>query len=326
MLAIVCPGQGAQKPGFLNDWLDLPGVRASLAAMSEHAGIDLVEHGTVSDADTIRDTAIAQPLLVAAGILAAQQLGADDHALHPARSADVLAGHSVGEVTAAALAGVLGEEDALRLVAVRSQAMARAAAAEPTGMAAVVGGDRDEVMAAIARHDLTPANINSAGQVVAAGAAESLAALREDAPAKARVIPLQVAGAFHTPFMAPAREELAAFAPELTAADPAPALRLLSNAGGQLVETGDRFVELIVQQVASPVDWEACMREFAEAGVTGILELAPAGTLVGLAKRELKGVALQSLNTPEDLEAARAFVREHSARLTDTPSALTEEN
>ncbi|MGO1283937.1 MAG: ACP S-malonyltransferase [Brachybacterium sp.] len=306
MLAIVCPGQGAQKPGFLSPWRELPGVDEALAGLSEAAGIDLLRHGTESDADAIRDTAVAQPLLVAAGILAAGAL----HQGKDLPAADVLAGHSVGELTAAALGGVLSDEDAMRLVAVRSQAMAEAAAAEPTLMAAVVGGVREEVIAAIERHGLHPANINSAAQVVAAGSREAIAALGEDGPAKARVIPLQVAGAFHTPYMAGAREQLAAFAPSLSPADPV--VPLISNAGGEVVTSGSRYLDLIVTQVASPVDWEACMAAFRAQGVTAMIEVAPAGTLTGLAKRELKGIALANLNTPDDLEAARTLMREHS--------------
>jgi len=306
VLAIVCPGQGAQKPGFLSPWRELPGVEESLASLSEAGGVDLLRHGTESDADTIRDTAVAQPLLVAAGIIAASSLyqGQD---LAPA---DAIAGHSVGELTAAALSGVLGDEDAMRLVAVRSQAMARAAAAEPTSMAAVVGGSREDVIATIERHGLHAANINSAAQVVAAGSSEQIEALAEDGPAKARVIPLQVAGAFHTPYMAGAREELAAFAPGLQPADPS--VPLISNAGGEVVASGARYLDLIVTQVASPVDWEACMGALRDRGVTAMIEVAPAGTLTGLAKRELKGIALANLNTPDDLEAARALVREHA--------------
>ncbi|MGP5288510.1 ACP S-malonyltransferase [Brachybacterium tyrofermentans] len=306
MLAIVCPGQGAQKPGFLSPWRELPGVEQTVASLSEAAGVDLLRHGTESDADTLRDTAVAQPLLVAAGIVAAAQLNADGDL----PGADVIAGHSVGELTAAALAGVLSDEDAMRLVAVRSQAMATAAAAEPTGMAAVVGGFRDEVLAAIERHGLHPANINSAAQIVAAGSLDAIAALREDGPAKARVIPLQVAGAFHTPYMAGAREELATFAPSLSPADPA--VPLVSNASGEIVTSGSRYLDLIVTQVASPVDWEACMAALRERGVTAMIEVAPAGTLTGLAKRDLKGIALANLNTPDDLDAARAVVREHA--------------
>lgn len=306
MLAIVCPGQGAQKPGFLSPWRELPGVEQTVASLSEAAGVDLLRHGTESDADTLRDTAVAQPLLVAAGIVAAAQLNADGDL----PGADVIAGHSVGELTAAALAGVLSDEDAMRLVAVRSQAMATAAAAEPTGMAAVVGGSRDEVLAVIERHGLHPANINSAAQIVAAGSLDAIAALREDGPAKARVIPLQVAGAFHTPFMAGAREELTAFTPSLSPTDPT--VPLVSNASGEVVTEGSRYLDLIVTQVASPVDWEACMATLRDRGVTAMIEVAPAGTLTGLAKRDLKGIALADLNTPDDLDAARALVREHA--------------
>lgn len=319
MLAIVCPGQGAQKPGFLSPWLELTGVREALAAMSDTAGVDLIRHGTESDAETIRDTAVAQPLLVAAGITAADCLvGGDGFAA--GAQADLLAGHSVGEVTAAALSGVLSTEDAMRLVAVRSRAMATAAAAEPTSMAAVVGGNREEVLAAIAQHGLAPANINSAAQVVAAGGAEQITALIAEPPAKARVILLQVAGAFHTRYMAQAHEELAAFAPQVTASDPLAQCPLVSNAGGEIVTDGRRYLELIVNQVAAPVDWEACMRVFAERGVTGILEVAPAGTLTGLAKRDLKGVALQNLTTPDDLAAAQAFLNEHGEHHFGEPS------
>ncbi|GAB2548798.1 ACP S-malonyltransferase [Brachybacterium huguangmaarense] len=301
MIVLVSPGQGAQKPGFLSPWLELPGVAERLAELSDAAGTDLVEHGTRSDAETIRDTAIAQPLLVAAGIVAGE-------ALADGRSdvADVMAGHSVGEVTTTALAGVLSPVDAMRLVAVRATAMAKAAAAEPTSMAAVVGGDRAEVLAAIARHGLAPANINSAGQVVAAGAADAIAALREDAPAKARVIPLQVAGAFHTSYMDPARRTLEEFAPGLDVADPT--VPLVSNAGGRVVTSGKEYLDLLVAQVSSPVDWAACMATFADRGVTGMIELAPAGTLTGLAKREMAGIELVSVNTPADLEAARALL------------------
>src|SRR5699024_6198835 len=232
--------------------------------------------------------------------------------------ADLLAGHSVGELTAAALGDVLSDEDAMRLVAVRSRAMAEAAAAEQTSMAAVVGGVREEVLEAIDRHGLHPANINSAAQVVAAGSPEALTALAQDAPSRARVIPLQVAGAFHTPYMAAARQTLADFVPTLQPADPT--MPLISNAGGELVTSGSHYLQSIVTQVASPVDWEAGMAVMREKGVTAMIEVAPAGTLTGLAKRDLKGIATLNLNTPDDLEPARELIREHAGRAVFTDS------
>lgn len=307
MLAIVCPGQGSQKPGFLSPWLELPGVPDHLARLSDAAGVDLVLHGTQSDAETIRDTAVAQPLLVAAGIITGDAL-ADGAPL----AADLMAGHSVGEVTATALSGVLAEDDAMRLVSVRARAMAQAAAAEATSMAAVVGGVREEVLAAIEQAGLTAANLNSAGQVVAAGSAEGIAALQENPPARARVIGLQVAGAFHTPYMAAARTALEEFVPQLAPADPR--MPLVSNAGGRPVTSGQEYLDLLVAQVSSPVDWAACMATFADRGVTGMIELAPAGTLTGLAKRELKGIALANVSAPDDLPAARALTAEHLGR------------
>jgi [acyl-carrier-protein] S-malonyltransferase len=309
VLAIVCPGQGSQTPGFLTPWLELDGVREQLTALGQAAGLDLVAHGTESDADTIKDTAVAQPLIVAAGLVTAS-------ALFPARAdlaatGAVLAGHSVGELTATALAGVVTDEQAISLVATRGRAMAQASAATPTGMAAVLGGDPDEVLAALDAHGLTPANINGAGQVVAAGTLEQVAALREAAPAKARVIPLQVAGAFHTTHMAPAVEALAAAAADVTPS--APSVRLLSNADGATVADGPDALDRLVRQVSNPVRWDRCMETMLALGVTGLLELAPAGTLVGLAKRAMPGVETLAVKTPDDLEAARDLVKAHTA-------------
>jgi [acyl-carrier-protein] S-malonyltransferase len=309
VLAIVCPGQGSQTPGFLTPWLELDGVREQLTALGQAAGLDLVAHGTESDADTIKDTAVAQPLIVAAGLVTAS-------ALFPARAdlaatGAVLAGHSVGELTATALAGVVTDEQAISLVATRGRAMAQASAVTPTGMAAVLGGDPDEVLAALDAHGLTPANINGAGQVVAAGTLEQVAALREAAPAKARVIPLQVAGAFHTTHMAPAVEALAAAAEDVTPS--APSVRLLSNADGATVADGPDALERLVRQVSNPVRWDRCMETMLALGVTGLLELAPAGTLVGLAKRAMPGVETLAVKTPDDLEAARDLVKAHTA-------------
>ncbi|QIM21109.1 ACP S-malonyltransferase [Phycicoccus sp. HDW14] len=304
MIVIVCPGQGSQTPGFLAPWLELPGAREHLTALSDAAGVDLVAHGTTSDEDTIKDTAVAQPLLVGAGLLALRALG--DHAAPGA-----LAGHSVGEITAAAAAGVLAEDDAMRLVALRGRAMAEASAATPTGMSAVLGGDPDDVLATLERHDLTPANVNGAGQVVAAGALPALAALAEDPPAKARVIPLKVAGAFHTHYMSPAVDALSAAAAGSDVSDPG--VTLVSNRDGATVTDGREALDRIVAQVSNPVRWDLCMERFAALGVTGIIELPPAGTLVGLAKRALKGVELLAVKTPDDLDAARTLLEEHSA-------------
>ena len=305
MLAIVCPGQGSQTPGFLAPWLEMDGTRELLEELSDAAGVDLVRHGTVSDEETIKDTAVAQPLIVAAGLVAGSILEAD--ASDPATT--VLAGHSVGEITASGLAGVLSPAESLALVRVRATGMAEAAAATPTGMAAVVGGDQEEVLAAIEAAGLTPANVNGAGQVVAAGTLEALAAL--SAPARARVIPLKVAGAFHTEHMSPAVDALAAHVRTLSPADPR--LPLLSNRDGAAVASGAEVLERIVDQVTRPVRWDRCMDALAERGVTGVLELLPGGTLTGLAKRGLKGTATLALKSPEDLDAARAFLAEHSA-------------
>jgi [acyl-carrier-protein] S-malonyltransferase len=302
VLAVLAPGQGSQKPGFLAPWLDLQGVAARLRWHSTLAGVDLVHLGTEADAEEIKDTAKTQPLLVAAGLIAAEFL--------PMSDAQVLAGHSVGELTAAALAGMLTPETAVTLAAVRGREMAAACALEPTGMSAVLGGDPDEVLAAIAEHGLYPANRNGAGQIVAAGSLDGLARLKENPPAKAKVIPLQVAGAFHTPYMVPAEAALDAVATGVTTTDPAKLL--LSNADGTAVTTGPEGLKRLVRQVTSPVRWDLCQDTMAELGVTGIIELAPAGTLAGLAKRSLKGVEIVTVNTPDDLAAARDLANRHA--------------
>ncbi|WP_308796365.1 ACP S-malonyltransferase [Agromyces silvae] len=298
MIVVVCPGQGSQTPGFLAPWLAEPAFADRLAALSDAAGLDLARHGTESDAETIRDTAVAQPLIVAAGILTFAALTADGRA---ARLGGI-AGHSVGEITAAAGSGILSDGDAMRFVAARGRAMADAAAQAPTGMSAVIGADEAVLLARLAELGLEPANVNGGGQIVVAGALEALDALKADPPAGARVIPLQVAGAFHTRYMAPAVDSLRRVADGLAPADPV--LPLWTNRDGSRVDDGARFVDLLVGQVSSPVRWDLCMQAFADAGVSGIIELAPAGALTGLAKRALKGVPSVAVKTPDDLAAA----------------------
>ena len=304
MLAVLSPGQGSQKPGFLTPWLDLPGAETKLRWWSALAGVDLVHLGTRADAEEIKDTARTQPLLVAASLLAASEL--------PLDQIDAVAGHSVGELGASAIAGVLPAEAAIALAGLRGREMAAACALEPTGMSAVLGGDAGEVLAAIERHGLHPANRNASGQVVAAGSLDGLAKLAAEPPAKARIITLQVAGAFHTPFMAPAEAALGTVAGGVSVADPR--RTLLSNLDGEAVTRGDEMVDRLVRQVTAPVRWDQVMRTLAGLGVTGVLELPPAGTLAGLVKRELKGDGapeIVTLNTPGDLPAARDLIARH---------------
>ncbi|MFF9144465.1 ACP S-malonyltransferase [Streptomyces sp. NPDC055051] len=304
MLVLVAPGQGAQTPGFLTPWLELPGAADRLAAWSDAIGLDLVHYGTKADADDIRDTAVAQPLLVAAGLLSAAALG---------RTApDAVAGHSVGEFTAAVLAGVLDDTAALKLVRTRGLAMAEAAAIAPTGMSALLGGDPEVTVPHLEKLGLTPANVNGAGQIVAAGTLEQLAALEADKPEGVRrVVALKVAGAFHTHHMAPAVATLEQAARELSPADPT--VPYVSNKDGQAVATGAEVLARLVGQVANPVRWDLCMETFRARGATALIEVCPGGTLTGLAKRALPGVATVALKTPDDLDAARTLVAEHTA-------------
>lgn len=297
MIVVVCPGQGSQTPGFLSPWIAEPRFRDHLAVMSDSVGIDLEHHGTVSEADTIRDTAIAQPLIVAAGLLTLA-------ALFDGRRDRIggVAGHSVGEVTAAAAAGIVSEADALTLVRERGRAMAAAAAVEKTGMSAVLGGSEEELLEKISELGLEPANFNGGGQIVVAGALDALAQLAGDPPTRARVIPLQVAGAFHTRFMLSAVDHLRAVAGQIVILDPT--LQIWSNRDGATVSSGVAFIERLVGQVSSPVRWDKTMEAFAAAGVTGLIEIAPAGALVGLAKRGLKGMPTVPVTTPDDLALA----------------------
>lgn len=318
MLAITCPGQGAQTPAFLQPWLEVPGVPERLGWLSAVSGLDLITHGTTSDAETIKDTAIAQPLIVAAALAVAPalfdaQLGGrvDERAGNglAAPAGIVAAGHSVGEFAAATIAGALSTEQAIVLVRERGRAMAAASAVTPTGMSAVVAGDPAEVAQTLERFGLTGANVNSSGQVVAAGTLDQLAALAAEPPARARVIPLQVAGAFHTRHMAPAVEVLGQLAAALTPSDPA--ITLLSNADGRAVGHGSEVLARLVSQISSPVRWDLCMSTMTELGVTALIELPPAGTLTGLAKRAMPGIELLAVRSPDDLDAARRLVAEH---------------
>ena len=300
---------------MLAPWLELPGVSEQVAAFSELSGLDLARLGTTADADEIRETAVLQPLIVAMGLITASQLQLGDaHSV-------VLAGHSVGEVTAAAVAGALTPDQALSFAARRGAEMAAACAATPTSMVAVVGGDPDEVVAAILDAGLTPANRNGAGQVVAAGSVEAIAAFTENPPPSARIRPLQVAGAFHTSYMSPAEQSLRTVAAQWTPADPAQIL--LSNADGGVVSDGPTVLERLVGQVTRPVRWDLCLDTLRNLGVTGIVELAPAGTLTGIARREFSGVTLVAVKAPTDLEAAQHLLAETSEPEQDSQAATS---
>jgi [acyl-carrier-protein] S-malonyltransferase len=298
VLIMVAPGQGAQAAGFLAPWLELPGAADRLGRWSELAGIDLIRAGTTADTDEITDTAVAQPLLVAAALLVAEQLGRPD----------ATAGHSVGELAAGVIAGVVSADDAVRLTGERGRAMAEATRVTPTGMTAVLGGEEDAVLGAIAALGLTPANINARGQIVAGGTQAQLAALAASPPAGAMLRPLRVAGAFHTAHMAPAVDALATAAAGTVVRDPA--ITLVSNRDGDLVRSGGDWLERIVGQVAAPVRWDRCMETVRRLGVTALVELPPAGILSGIAKRALPGVQVLPIKAPDKLDAARQLIAE----------------
>ena len=321
---IAAPGQGAQTPGFLAPWLELPGFAGRLAAWSDLAGCDLIRYGTTAGKDEITDTAIAQPLLVAAALAAAEALGTggDGTPAQAGQQAGMAAGHSVGELAAGAIAGVISADDAMRLVGVRGRAMAKAAAAEATGMTAILGGAQDDVLAALDAHGLTPANVNGAGQIVAAGTLAQLEALAADPPAGARLRPLPVAGAFHTAHMAPAVAALREAAAGIVVHDPATVL--LSNADGAAVISGREWLQRIITQVSAPVRWDECMRTMSERGASALIELPPGGTLTGLARRALPGLALTALKTPDNLDAARSLLAEHGIPESPQPGHVPE--
>jgi [acyl-carrier-protein] S-malonyltransferase len=306
VIALLAPGQGAQTPGMLAPWLEDPVAEETIARWSDAIGLDLRRLGTTADADEIKDTAVTQPLVVASALLAAERLAArlDVPAAAP------VAGHSVGEFAAAAVAGVLPPDAAVALAAVRGREMAAACALEPTGMSAVLGGKPDDVVTALTGLGLDPANRNGAGQIVAAGLLSGLAALGEAPPEGTRVIALPVAGAFHTRFMAPAEEAMRTHAELVPVNDPV--RPLLSNADGAVVTNGAEALRRLVAQVTRPVRWDSCMAALRELGVTAVIELPPAGTLVGLAKRELKGTATLALKTPDQLDKAVDMITEHA--------------
>ena len=307
MIVVVCPGQGSQTPGFLSPWLELPAFKASMDEMQAASGIDLIGYGTTADADTIRDTAVAQPLIVSAGASAFAAMLSGQSASEAGITG--VAGHSVGEITAAVVSGVMSADQGIKFVKTRGDAMAAAAALEVTSMAAVLGGDQAAVEARLAELGLEPANYNGGGQIVAAGSAEGIAALQAEPVAGTRVIPLQVAGAFHTRYMAPAVNELRTYSESLTVQDPA--VSLWSNNGGRKVSSGSEFLSLMVNQVSSPVRWDLCMAAMVEAGVTAMIELAPAGTLVGLAKRSMPGIETLAVKTPDNIDAALSLINNH---------------
>ena len=313
MLAIVAPGQGSQTPGFLAPWVEIPKVRELLAWWSAVADIDLIRLGTVADAEEIKETENAQPLIVAAGLVGA--LSIFPHPSDAFNKVAVTAGHSVGELTAAAGARAITAESAMVLVRERGKAMAEASARVATGMSAVLGGERDRVISAIEKLGLTAANENGAGQIVAAGDLAALEQLADSAPEGSRVRALSVAGAFHTHYMSSAVERLAMLSRSVTVRDPR--TRLLSNKDGAVVHHGREVLERIVGQISNPVRWDLCMETMVDLGVTAVIEVPPAGTLVGLIKRAMPGVETLALKTPEDIPAALDLVARHG-----TPSAL----
>ena len=302
MLAIIAPGQGAQTPGMLAPWIEDVDSKALLIQWSDAIGLDLIHLGVHADSDEIKDTANAQPLIVAAGLLSAR-------ALNISGKFSFVAGHSVGEITAAAIAGVLTPLDAMKLVRTRGVEMAKAAAITPAGMSAVLGGDREVVLQAIAAAGLVAANDNGGGQIVAAG---DLTALSTLAPEGARVRALAVAGAFHTSYMEPAVEPMRALAATIEVNDSN--IGVLSNKDGAVLNSGREILDRIVNQIANPVRWDLCMQTLADQGVTGAIEVAPAGTLVGLIKRAVPAIEQCALKSPAEIETALLFASTHGGK------------
>ena len=302
MLAIIAPGQGSQTPGMLNSWIADPLLKELLISWSDAIGLDLVHLGTVADADEIKDTANAQPLIVATSLLGAHALGIKKFA--------VTSGHSVGELAAAALSGAISEADALRIVRARGIEMAKAASARPAGMSAILGGDRKEVLFAITIRKLVAANDNGAGQIVAAGDLKALAELAENPPTGVRVRALAVAGAFHTGYMQPAVEPLRALVSSIPTHDVSN--QVISNKDGRVIAGAHEVLDRIVDQIANPVRWDLCMETMKTMGVTGVIELPPAGTLVGLLKRAASEIETFALKSADDLDAAREFAGRHA--------------
>ena len=300
MLALLFPGQGSQTPGMLSPWLN-DETKKIVATWSLHIDLDLERLGTSASADEIKDTANAQPLIVAAGLLGAQALGLNKFS--------VVAGHSVGEITAAGISGVLSPAHALELVRQRGIAMAKAASQVETGMAAVLGGERTEVLKSIKDLDLVPANDNGAGQIVAAGSLAQIDKLIENPPTGSRVRALAVAGAFHTQYMQSAVSHVAGFVEKVSINEPTS--QLLSNKDGSVAAGGKDAIDRIVNQIANPVRWDLCMESLVHLGVTGAIEFPPAGTLVGLLKRATPGIETFALKSPEDIAAAKEFAAKH---------------
>jgi len=297
VIAFLAPGQGAQTEGMLAPWLALAGAADQVALWSKASSLDLARLGTTASAEEITDTAITQPLVVAATLLAHQEL--TKRGLLSGKEL-VVAGHSVGEIAAYAIAGVMAADDAVALAATRGAEMAKACAVEPTGMSAVLGGDEAEVLARLEQLELFPANRNAPGQIVAAGPVAALEKLAEDPPAKARVRALGVAGAFHTKYMASALDGFAAAAADIATDEPT--ATLLSNHDGKPVTSAAAAMRTLVEQLTRPVRWDLCTETLREHNVTAIVEFPPAGTLTGIAKRELRGVTAHAVKSPADLD------------------------
>ena len=307
MIALTCPGQGAQTPGFLSPWLELDSFKTAIEQYSAVLEMDLVHFGTNADADQIKDTRVAQPLIVAASMASHAVL---NQALQDKSKIAGVAGHSVGEIAAANIAGVLDTEAALRFVKARGEQMAKAASLEASSMAAVVGGEPEVVVSHLELMGLFAANYNGKGQIVAAGAAGKIQGLVANPPAGTRVVGLAVAGAFHTSFMETAKVELASLAGSINTSNPE--MLIWSNSDGSRVDSGERFLELLINQVSKPVRWDKTMDSMTTDGVTALIELLPGGTLTGIAKRAMPGVATLAIKTPEDIEKAVLFVKEQS--------------
>lgn len=297
MISIACPGQGSQTPGFFEPWLEIPTFKKQIERSSEILGIDLVHFGTVADQDAIRDTKIAQPLIVAAGIASYMVL---QEKLGDELAVAATAGHSVGEITSAYVAGIFDDETALKFVQKRGNEMAQASSLAESSMAAVVGGEQELVLADLAARGLSAANYNGAGQIVAAGSKELIVDLVANAPAGTRVVQLQVAGAFHTTFMESARAPLAEYSQSVAAKDPN--IVIWTNRDGSSVAGGSQFLDLLVNQVSNPVRWDKTMNSMTDAGVSLMIELLPGGALSGIAKRSMPNTVAIPLKTPADLD------------------------